>query len=449
LAAAGAPAEAIGLSGQMHGLVLLDKDGRVLAPAILWNDQRSVAECEEFDQLTGGHSLDWTLNPPRTAFTATKILWVRRHWPEIYRQIDKILLPKDYLRYRLSGGYQTDASDASGTNLFDVRARTWSRPTLAALDVPDSWLPEIVASSRLDGRLSTAAARQTGLPIGIPLVGGCADQAAAAIGSGVFEPGTVLITLGTSGVVCAQLSEPQIESSGAFHTFCHALPGRWQLMAGVQSAGGSFDWFSKAIGATKEAAGAGIEEVAPGSQGLIFLPYLTGERSPRNDPLARAGWIGLTQRHDRRHLARAVLEGTCYAFRELIEILEHLEVPIDELRVAGGGAESTVWLQILADILGRPILPALGADVSAYGAAILAMAGLTGRQPEALMASWIRAATPVSPDPRASGFYGPMYDVFRALRPATQEAMNRLSAIEQDWDNQGQAKLSPGSEVSE
>jgi xylulokinase len=449
LAAAGAPAEAIGLSGQMHGSVLLDKDGRVLAPAILWNDQRSAAECDEFDQLTAGRSAEWTLNPPRTAFTATKILWVRRHWPEVYRRIDKILLPKDYLRYRLSDRYQTDASDASGTNLFDVRARSWSRPTLAALEIPESRLPEIVGSFRLEGRLSAAAARQTGLPSGIPLVGGCADQAAAAIGSGVAEPGIVSITLGTSGVVCAQLGEPRIEASGAFHTFCHALPGRWQLMAGVLSAGGAFDWFSEAIGATKTAAGAEIEEVAPGSQGLIFLPYLTGERSPRNDPLARAGWIGLTQRHDRRHLGRAVLEGACYALRELIEILARLDEPIHELRVAGGGADSNVWLQILADVLGRPIVPALGADVSAYGAAILAMAGLSGKRPEALMASWIRTATPINPDPRAAELYEPMYDVFRALGPATQEAMNRLSAIERGADNPGQAGPSPSIEVSE
>ena len=433
---------AIGLSGQMHGSVLLDETGAVLTPAILWNDQRSAAECDDIVRLTGGRIVDWTLNPPRTAFTATKILWVRKHLPEVYAQVAALLLPKDYIRFRLSGARVIDVTDASGTNVLDVRARRWSRDALSALDIPEHWLPDVVESPDESGRVTAEAAAATGLAAGTPIVGGGADQAAAAIGNGVTRPGVLSITLGTSGVVYAQLEKPMLDPSGAFHTFCHAVPGTWQMMAGVLSAGGSFQWYRDVVGAIDAEAAerqggdgfaaiaAGIEEVPAGADGLVFLPYLTGERSPHNDPEARGAWIGLTSRHDRRHLARAVIEGVCYALRDLVDLIDRLGVPIAEVRVSGGGAKGGTWLSVLADVLGRPVMATHTPDASAYGAAALAMSGALDRSLPDTAGQWVRTDPPIEPRPDRTAIYEDSYQVFRALYPATRDAMHRLAAVE-------------------
>ncbi len=433
--------DVIGLSGQMHAPVLLDAGGMVLAPAILWNDQRSTAECDDIDRLTAGRIADWTGNPTRTAFTASKLLWLRRHRPDIHARIDTVLVPKDFIRFRLTGVAATDASDASGTSLFDVHAGRWSEQTLDALDISAGWLPSVMGSAVATGRITDAAAEQTGLPAGIPVVAGASDQSAAAIGCGNVAPGTLSINLGTSATAAATVRAPLAEPSGACHTFCHAVPDTWQIMGGVLSAGGAVQWYRDRIalnGAASdaEAAGgydeilAGALAVPPGAEGLIFLPYLTGERAPHNDPHARGGWIGLTARHDRRHLARAVLEGVCFALGQIVERIELAAGPADEVRVAGGGARGRGWPAILASVLGRPLRPVATPDASALGAAALAMAGLTGAPPAELAENWVRHGPIIDPEPAAMARYGEMQAIFDSLYPATRDAMRRLSAME-------------------
>lgn len=439
LAAKGLPIGAIGLSGQMHGSVFLDAAGGCLSRAILWNDQRTYAECDEIERLTDGHIVEWTLNAPRTAFTASKILWARRHLPEVWAKTRTVLLPKDYVRFRLTGERLTDVCDASGTNLLDVRARRWSQPTLNALDIPERVLPGLHESPEVAGRVSAAVAADLGVEAGIPLVAGGADQAAAAIGNGISAPGTVSITIGTSGVVYAQLDRIRVDPSGSFHTFCHAVPGTWQLMAGVLSAGGSLGWFRDRF-ADSERVLAGqrgvdiydlifaeIEEVPAGADGLVFLPYLTGERSPHNDPHARGAYFGLTATHHKRHLARATVEGISFALADLVNVLVSLGVEIGEVRVAGGGARSRTWLEILATIIGRPVVATRTPDASGYGAALLAMSGLTGRAVDTLCQSWIAVGAPIAPNPATADIYARNYDVFRKLYPATRSLMHALS----------------------
>ena len=443
LAADHPPPDVVGLSGQMHAPVLLDSDGRLLAPAILWNDQRSTVECDDIDRLTAGRIAEWTGNPTRTAFTASKLLWLRRHRPDIHARIDSVLLPKDFIRFRLTGVAATDASDASGTSLFDVRAGCWSEQTLDALDIPASWLPSITGSAVVVGRITNAAAEQTGLPAGIPVVAGASDQSAAAIGCGNVAPGTLSINLGTSATAAAAVPAPMADPTGACHTFRHAVPDTWQIMGGVLSAGGAVQWYrdriavNGAVSDTDAADGydeilAGALAVPPGAEGLVFLPYLTGERAPHNDPHARGGWIGLTARHDRRHLARAVLEGVCFALRQIVERIESAAGPAGEVRIAGGGARSGGWPVILASVLGRPLRPVATPDASALGAAALAMSGLTGVPTEGLAEDWVRYGPVVDPEPATMARYGEMQAIFDSLYPATQDAMRRLSAIDRD-----------------
>ena len=438
----GAEISAIGLSGQMHGSCFLDEAGQVLRPAILWNDQRTAAECEEIIQQTNGRITEWTLNPPRTAFTASKILWVYNHQPELKSRINKVLLPKDYVRYRLAGVTVTDVTDASGTNLLDVRARQWSEETLKALDIPREWLPELVESAERSSDVSDEAAQVTGIPAGIPIVGGAADQAAAAIGNGVTRPGILSITIGTSGVVYVQLEQVVVDPSGALHTFCHAIPGSWQMMAGVLSAGGSFQWYRDIIGepearSAEEQGRSAFDvicelgETAPaGAGGVVFLPYLTGERSPHNDPHARGAFIGLTSRHSRAHLARATLEGISFALRDLVEVLRSLGVPIDQVRLAGGGARSRVWRKILADIVQLPIYPVRTPDASAYGAALLALAYARGENPKNTANQRVEVRTPVEPQPSMAERYDEIYGLFREAYPTLKPLMHRLSSFE-------------------
>lgn len=443
LVGVGLPA-AIGLSGQMHGSVFLDGGGRTVAPAILWNDQRTTRECDEIVERTGGRILEWTLNPPRTAFTACKMLWLRNNDPDAWARTASVLLPKDHVRFRMTGERISDVTDASGTLLLDVGARRWSAQTLAALEVSPTMLPALVESVEPAGRLTAAAAAATGLVAGTPFVGGAGDQAAAAIGNGVVEPGTLSISLGTSGVVYAQIQEPTRDGTGAFHTFCHSVPDTWHMMAVMLSAAGSLQWWRDTGGAADadaaEAAGgsgfAAITEAAqavpPGSGGLIFLPYLTGERSPHSDPEARGAFVGLTRRTTRAHMARAVMEGVAFALRDLVDILAERGAPIRQIRVAGGGTRGCLWLSILASVLGRPVLPATTPDASAYGAAMLAMAHAQGRDVVGLAQAWVKPGAAVMPDARAHAIYDRAHGVFRTLYPATRAAAHALGALDRD-----------------
>ncbi len=436
-----APApDVIGLAGQMHGPVFLDGEGTVVAPAILWNDQRTEAECAEIETLTDGRIVEWTLNPPRTAFTSTKILWVRRHRPDIFRRISAVLLAKDFVRFRLSGLRATEVSDASGTGLFDVRARTWSSSALAALDLHREWLPRVYPSDEIAGHVDRRGADATGLGFGTPIVAGASDQTAAALGIGIVSPGRLAINIGTSGVVTAQIETPVTDPQGIFHTFCHAIPDTWQLLAGVQSAGGSFQWYCDVVGTpeTSAAREAGVdrfeavcraaEGAPPGAEGLVFLPYLTGERSPHNDPRARGCWLGLSRRHERRHLARAVVEGVCFALRDLVDVAVGLGCAAEEIRVAGGGARSAFWLRVLADVLGRPVRTVSRTDASARGAAILAMHAVTGESLTGIASAWAERGAEIRPDPSTVALYDARYRIFRDLYPATRSLMHRLAA---------------------
>ncbi|MCB9946746.1 MAG: xylulokinase [Rhodospirillaceae bacterium] len=432
--------DVIGLTGQMHGPVFLDAAGAVLSPAILWNDQRTEHECAEIERLTGGRVADWTLNPPRTAYTSTKILWVRRNLPDVYARIAAVLLPKDFVRFRLSGRLATDVTDASGTGLFDVGARTWSRQTTDALGIPLEWLPHAHESTEVVGHVDREGALATGLKAGTPIVAGAGDQAAAVIGIGDVSPGMLSVNIGTSGVVQSQIDSAVIEPQRIFHTFCHAMPGTWQLIAGVQSAGGTFQWYCDVVGMPETSAARMVgadpfeavchaaEDAPPGAEGLVFLPYLTGERSPHNDPRARGCWLGLSRRHERRHLARAVVEGVCFALRDLVDVAIAIGCSGEGIRVAGGGARSALWLRVLADVLGRPLRPVARSDASARGAAVLAMQALTGQDTADVARAWARSGAEIAPEPANVALYESRYRIFRDLYPATQALMHRLVA---------------------
>jgi xylulokinase len=378
----------VGLTGQMHGLVLLDARGEVLRPCIMWNDQRTAPQCAELTRRVGrAKVLQLTGNPVLPGFTAPKILWVAQNEPEVFRRVAKILLPKDYLRYRLSGEFFTDVSDASGTSLLDVAKRKWSAEMLAAAGVKRAWLPETTESPVVSAKISAAAAKLTGLRAGTPVVAGAGDQAAGAVGCGIVKPGVLSCTLGTSGVVFAHAEKYRPDPRGRLHAFCHAVPGQWHLMGVQLSSAGSFQWFKNALGGeetAREKAGAGnaydlltaaAAKVPAGSEGLLFLPYLSGERTPHPDPLARGVFFGLTLRHTKAHLARAVLEGVTYGLRDSLELMRGLGIAPTEIIASGGGARSPLWRQLLADNFETPILTVSATEGSAYGAALLAGVG--------------------------------------------------------------------------
>jgi xylulokinase len=426
----------VGLSGQMHGSVLLDGQNQVLRPAILWCDQRTADQCTWINERFGADRVAAaTSNPVLTGFTAPKIIWVRQHEPHLYGRIRKVLLPKDYIRFRLTGEYHTEVSDASGTALFNVRERRWAEDLLQAIDIPLDWLPECHESPVASARVSAAAAAATGLREGTPVVGGGGDQAAGAIGNGIVEPGIVSSTVGTSGVVFAFSERPEVDPQLRVHTFCHAVPGKWHVMGVMLSAGGSLRWFRDALGETEIAAARerGVDpydviaeeaaSVAPGCEGLIFLPYLTGERTPYPDPHARGVYFGLTLRHDHRSMARAVLEGVAYGLRDSFEILDGMGVPIREVRASGGGARSALWRQIQADVTGREHVTINVDEGPAFGVALLAGVG-TGvwETVEAACRATIRVTERSPADLRNCQVYDRYYPVFRSLYPALREA---------------------------
>lgn len=416
----------IGLSGQMHGSVFLDKRGDVIRPAILWCDQRTQAECDWITAQAGPNQLAGMIaNPVLTGFTSPKIVWLRNHEPEAYAAVDKVLLPKDYIRYRLTGVFATEVSDASGTALFDVANRRWSIPMLAACDIPSSWMPDCAESVEVTGRVSAEAAALTGLAAGTPVVGGGGDQAAGAVGSGIVEKGVVSSAVGTSGVVFAFADTPAVDPALRVHTFCHAVPGKWHTMGVVLSAGGSLRWLRDTFYAAEYAANPGgiypriIDDAAvvqPGSEGLIFLPYLTGERTPHPDPDARGVFFGITLRHCRPHFARAVLEGVAYALNDTFEIFADIGVEMTHVRASGGGAKSAVWRQIHADVTGRPHATLNIDEGPALGVALLAAVG-TGAYATVADAcrAVIRPADESTPNAETVSTYRRYYNVYRAL----------------------------------
>jgi xylulokinase len=423
---------AVGLTGQMHGLVCLDAAGQVLRPAILWNDQRTQAECDEITQTIGPQRLiQLTGNRALTGFTAPKILWVRRHEPEIYAKIAHVLLPKDYIRFKLTGGYVSEPSDASGMVLLDVANRRWSDAVLRELNIPAEWLPGIVEGSEVSGVISDAGSRETGLPAGIPVVGGGGDQAAQATGVGAVEPGIVALTVGTSGVVFAPLSHYAYEPEGRLHAFCHAVPGCWHFMGVMLSAAGSLQWYRDTL-APGEDFGKLTAEADPipaGSDGLIFLPYLTGERTPHPDPLARGVFMGLSARHTRPHLTRAVLEGVAFGLRDSFELIKASGI-VNEIRVSGGGAKSPVWRQILADVFGVPLVVAEAVEGAAYGAALLAGVG-GGVWKSAQEAAQVSVKLGERVEPGANqARYERVYPLYRDLYPMCKPAFDRLSVLQ-------------------
>ncbi|MBI5030314.1 MAG: xylulokinase [Chloroflexi bacterium] len=433
----------IGLTGQMHGLVLLDKFGRVLRPCIMWNDQRTAAQCATITEKIGARKLlDWIANPVLPGFTAPKILWVRENEPQVYSEIAHILLPKDYVRYRLSGVFATEVSDASGTALFDVRQRCWSAEMLASLDIPRSWLPESFESPIVSAKVSADAASETGLIEGTPIVGGGGDQAAQAIGAGIIRSGIISATLGTSGVVFAATEKFSVEPEGRLHTFCHAVPGQWHWMGVMLSAAGSFRWFRDALGqdAVTQARANGNDAyevltdlastASAGSEGLIFLPYLSGERMPYVDPDARGVYFGLTLRHTKAHLVRAVLEGVAYGLRDSLELMRGMGLYITQVRASGGGARSALWRQILADVFDSEIALANVTEGAAYGAALLAGVGVGVYQDVAEACAHTAGVTdPIEPSADAQK-YAASYPIYRALYPALAPCFKQLSAID-------------------
>jgi xylulokinase len=424
----------VGLTGQMHGLVLLDAAGQVLRPAILWNDQRTAAECDQIRALLGKeHFIQITGNDALTGFTAPKVLWVKNHEPEIFAQIRQILLPKDYVRFKLTGGYATDKAGAAGTVLFDLRQRNWSSEVVTALGIDLTWLPPAFEGTAVTGEVTAQAAQATGLKAGTPVVGGGGDQAAAAVGTGAVVEGIVSLSLGTSGVVFAATDRPVVEPEGRLHAFCHAVPGKWHLMGVMLSAGGSLRWYRDALapGTDFEALLAPVAHVPPGSEGLFFLPYLTGERTPYPDPLARGAFVGLTVRHTGAHLARALLEGVAFGLRDSFELMRSTGLAnIAQVRVTGGGARSPLWRQILADVFATELATVNTTEGAAYGAALLAATGVgTWADVESACAATVRLTARTAPGPAAT-HYRECYPLYRDLYPALRPTFRAIAQVQ-------------------
>jgi len=420
--AKGSDVRGIGLSGQMHGLVMMDEAGKVIRPSLIWCDQRSQPQVDWINERAGKQNVvAWTANPVLTGFTLPKLLWVRDHEPNHYGRLRRMLLPKDYLRYQLTGEYATEVSDASGTALLDVVNRRWSTALLEKLGLDASILPKVHESPDVTGQLTKAAAQATGLAEGTPVVGGGGDQAASAVGNGIVSAGIASCTVGTSGVVFAHLDKPSYDAPGRVHTFCHAVPGAWHVMGVTQGAGLSLQWFRNQLapGADYDALTAEAAKAPPASQGLFWLPYLMGERTPHLDANARGGWIGLTAKHTRADLIRSLLEGVSFSQKDCLTIIEQMGVRISSVRLSGGGARSEFWRRMFANIFDRRVATLASQEGSAYGAALLAMVG-TGAfasVPEAC-SRVIRETASVDPNQDEARTYGAAYEIYQSLYPA-------------------------------
>lgn len=438
--------QGIGLSGQMHGAVFLDRSHKILRPAILWNDQRTGAECAEITKTVGAKRLiQLVCNPALTGFTAPKILWVRKHEPRVYQKTIQILLPKDYVRFRLSGTFATEVSDASGTLLLDIRSRRWSHTMLSKLQIDPRLLPECFESQEVSSEINSQAAKQLGIPKGTPIVGGGGDNAAGAIGNGIIRSGAISASLGTSGVVFAHSDTVQTDPEGRVHTFCHAVKGKWHIMGVMLSAGGAFQWYRNHMAEAEQAEAerkkcdpyeilcAEAAKAPVGSEGLIFLPYLTGERTPHADPHAKGAWIGLTARHTRAHIIRSLLEGITFGMRDSLEIIKQMGVPIKQIRVSGGGARSPFWRQMQADIYGKAVSTINAEQGPAFGVALLAGVG-TGAFKTVREAcdSTIRLATTTKSKRKHTTTYNKTYTQFTKLYPALKNNFAALSDLAEE-----------------
>ncbi len=425
----GADVRGVGLSGQMHGCVLLDAANNVIRPALIWCDQRSQAQVDFIHEKLGRENVVAAIaNPVLTGFTLPKLLWVRDHEPHNFERVRKLLLPKDYVRFQLTGDFATEVSDASGTALLDVLHRRWSKTMLEGLDLDASILPRVYESSDVTGVISARAAALTGLAEGTPVVGGGGDQAASAVGNGIVEHGIVSCTLGTSGVVFAHMDKVAYDPQGRVHTFCHAVRDKWHVMGVTQGAGLSLQWLRNQLApnTTYQELMTEAATAPAGSQGLFWLPYLMGERTPHLDPEARGGWIGLTARHTRADLIRAVIEGVSFSQKDCLDIIEELGVPVSSVRASGGGARSPFWRQILADVFGKRVASLETQEGSAYGAALLAMVG-TGEYanvPEVCRAV-IRERESLTPRPHEAELYSEAHQTYRALYPALRGVFSR------------------------
>ena len=430
------PAEigGVGLTGQMHGLVLLDRAGRVLRPAILWNDQRTAAQCDEIHRRIGrAHFIQVTGNVALTGFTAPKVLWVKENEPEIYARAAHVLLPKDFVRYKLTGDFAMDKADGAGTVLMDLRARGWSDEVLRALEIPRAWMPPLFEGPEITGRVTPQAAAATGLRPGTPVMAGGGDQAAGAVGMGVVTPGIVGLTVGTSGVVFATTPSALIEPEGRLHAFCHAVPGMWHFMGVMLSAAGSLQWYRDTLapGVSFDDLVQEADPVPAGSEGLQFLPYLSGERTPHPDPLARGAFVGLTVRHTRGHLTRAVLEGVAYGLKDSFTLIQNAGLGvIRQVRASGGGTKSALWRQILASVLEAELVTVNTTEGAAYGAGLLAAVG-AGAHPsvEAACAAAVQVTGRTLPVAEQARAYLPGYCLYQELYPALKPSFEKQGAL--------------------
>ncbi len=427
----------IGFSGQMHGLVMLDEGGDVIRPSIIWCDQRTASECAEIEATVGHEKLlSITANPALTGFTASKILWVRNHEPENYARCRHILLPKDYIRYKLTGVFATDVSDASGMQLLDIGGRCWSDEILTLLQIDKSLLATVYESPEVTGQITEEVSRLTGLAVGTPVVAGAGDNAAAAVGTGIVTEGDAFVTVGTSGVIFAHTDNMVMDPAGRVHTFCCAVPGKWHVMGVTQAAGLSLKWFANQCCAdltgedryTVMTAEAETSHI--GSNRLLYLPYLMGERTPHLDADARGMFFGLSGSHTRGDMIRAVMEGVSYSLRDCLEVLRAMGVHPENITACGGGARSPLWRGMMANLFGTPIRTAFSAEGAALGAAILAGVG-TGvyASVEEACQKLVQIQDTVLPDASASATYEPYYALYREIYPAVKGLYKTLSQI--------------------
>jgi xylulokinase len=422
---------AVGLTGQMHGLVMLDEAGNVLRPAILWNDQRTQSQCDEIHRRIGKERfIQITGNVALTGFTAPKILWVKENEPQLYKKARHVLLPKDYIRYKLTGQYAMDKADGAGTVLFDLKARDWSPEVLAALEIDAAWMPPTFEGPEFTGQVTDEAASITGLMAGTPVAAGGGDQAAQAVGVGAVEPGIVGLTVGTSGVIFATTPSALIEPEGRLHAFCHAVPGMWHFMGVMLSAAGSLAWYRDTLAGEmsfddllKEA-----ESAPAGSEGLQFLPYLSGERTPYPDPLARGAFIGLTLRHGRAHMTRAVLEGVSFGLKDSFTLIQNAGLgKVTQVRASGGGTKGALWRQILASVLEAELVTVNTTEGAAYGAALLAGvgAGVWSNVPSACNVC-VKITGSTLPHDSQLNTYRTSYSLYQELFPALKSSFGKM-----------------------
>jgi xylulokinase len=418
----GVKVDALALTGQMHGAVMLDQDGNVLRPSLIWCDVRTEPQCEWLHKQIGRERLiELTANPALPNFTLTKLLWVKEHEPEIFAKIAHILCPKDYVRFRLTGTYAMDVQEASGTLLLDVAHRRWSKEVAKIAGIPESWLPQLFESPEICAKISDEAAHFTGLKAGTPVAAGAGDQGAGAVGMGILEPGSVSATIGTSGVVFAATAEPTKDPLGRLHTFCHAVPGRWHVMGVTQAAGLSLRWLRETLAPDQsyDDLTAAAAKIPPGSDGLLWAPYLFGERTPHLDPTATAAFVGITSTTTRAHFTRAVLEGVAYSLKDTFTLFSELGIPVKGVRLGGGGARGPLWREIQANVYGYACERLTAEEGGAFGAALLAGVGAKHWPDlEAACAAGITVAETIQPNPKVAERYAEGYAGFRRVYPA-------------------------------